>query len=171
MRWVYPFEDGSAEMRELLGNKGANLAEMTRVLGAEKVPGGFTVTTAACVEYMRNDGRLPAGLEDQIAGAVGELEHANGKQFGDPEDPLLLSVRSGAPVSMPGMLDTILNLGLTEATLQGLARRTGNLHFAWDSRRRLVQMFSEVVKGVDAMAFETALTEARDASNVAVDSD
>ena len=170
-RWVYPFEDGSAEMRELLGNKGANLAEMTRVLGAEKVPGGFTVTTAACVEYMRNGGRLPSGLDDQVAGAVGELEHANAKQFGDPDDPLLLSVRSGAPVSMPGMLDTVLNLGLSEASVEGLARRTGNGHFAWDSRRRLVQMFSEVVKGVDAMAFETALTEARDASNVAVDSD
>ena len=170
-RWVYPFEDGSAEMRELLGNKGANLAEMTRVLGAEKVPGGFTITTAACVEYMRNGGQLPAGLDDQIAGAVGELEHASGKQFGDPDDPLLLSVRSGAPVSMPGMLDTILNLGLTEASVEGMARRTGNAHVAWDSRRRLVQMFSEVVKGVDAMAFETALSEAREAAGVALDSD
>jgi len=158
-------------MRELLGNKGANLAEMTRVLGAEKVPGGFTVTTAACVEYMRNGGRLPAGLDDQIAGAVGEVEHANGKQFGDPDDPLLLSVRSGAPVSMPGMLDTVLNLGLSEASVEGLARRTGNGHFAWDSRRRLVQMFSEVVKGVDAMTFEAALREARETAGVALDSD
>jgi pyruvate,orthophosphate dikinase len=169
-RWVYPFEEGSAEMRELLGNKGANLAEMTRVLGAEKVPGGFTVTTEACVEYMRTGG-LPAGLEEQIADAVGELERANAKGFGDPDDPLLLSVRSGAPVSMPGMLDTILNLGLSETAVQGLARRTGNGHFAWDSRRRLVQMFSEVVKGVDAMTFETALTEAREAAGVAADSD
>jgi pyruvate, orthophosphate dikinase len=170
-RWVYAFEDGSAEMRELLGNKGANLAEMTRVLGAEKVPGGFTVTTAACVEFMRNGGRLPAGLDDQIADAVGELERANAKRFGDPDDPLLLSVRSGAPVSMPGMLDTVLNLGLTEVSVEGLARRTGNGRFAWDSRRRLVQMFSEVVKGVDAMTLETALTQAREAANVAVDSD
>ena len=87
-RWVYPFQDGSADMRELLGNKGANLAEMTRVLGPEKVPGGFTVTTAACVEYMRNGGEVPAGLDDQIAGAVSELEHAGGKQFGDPDGPL-----------------------------------------------------------------------------------
>ena len=170
-RWVYPFQDGSADMRELLGNKGANLAEMTRVLGPEKVPGGFTVTTAACVEYMRNGGEVPAGLDDQIAGAVGELEHANGKQFGDPDDPLLLSVRSGAPVSMPGMLDTILNLGLTEVAVEGMARRTGNVHVAWDSRRRLVQMFAEVVKGVDAMAYETALSEAREAASVTLDSD
>jgi pyruvate,orthophosphate dikinase len=170
-RWVYPFEDGSAEMRELLGNKGANLAEITRVLGAQNVPGGFTITTAACVEYMRNGGRLPAGLDDQIAAAVGELEGASGKQFGDPDDPLLLSVRSGAPVSMPGMLDTILNLGLSEASVEGMARRTGNAHVAWDSRRRLVQMFSEVVKGVDAMAFENALREARESGGVALDSD
>jgi pyruvate,orthophosphate dikinase len=170
-RWVYPFEDGSAEMRELLGNKGANLAEMTRVLGTEKVPGGVTITTAACVEYMRNGGQLPDRLDEQISGAVRELEQANGKQFGDPDDPLLLSVRSGAPVSMPGMLDTILNLGLTEASVEGLARRTGNVHVAWDSRRRLVQMFSEVVKGVDAMTFESALREARETAGVALDSD
>jgi pyruvate, orthophosphate dikinase len=170
MRWVYPFEDGSADMRELLGNKGANLAEMTRILGAEKVPGGFTISTAACVEYMRS-GQMPAGMDDQIADAVAELERVNEKRFGDPDDPLLLSVRSGAPVSMPGMLDTILNLGLAEPSVEGLAARTRNGHFAWDSRRRLVQMFSEVVKGVDGMAFETALTEARDAAGVAVDSD
>ena len=170
-RWVYPFEDGSAEMRELLGNKGANLAEMTRVLGAEKVPGGFTITTAACVEYMHNGGRLPAGLEDQVADAVGELERSSEKRFGDPDDPLLLSVRSGAPVSMPGMLDTILNLGLSEASVEGLAKHTGNGHFAWDSRRRLVQMFSEVVEGVDSMTLEAALTEARGAAGVALDSD
>jgi pyruvate,orthophosphate dikinase len=170
-RWVYPFEDGSAEMRELLGNKGANLAEMTRVLGPDKVPGGFTITTAACVEYMRGDGRMPAGLEEQITDAVTGLEDANGKRFGDPDDPLLISVRSGAPVSMPGMLDTILNLGMTGTAVEGLAARTGNGHFAWDSRRRLVQMFSEVVKGVDAMAFEEALSEARKQAGVAADSD
>jgi pyruvate,orthophosphate dikinase len=169
-RWVYSFEDGSAEMRELLGNKGANLAEMTRVLGADKVPGGFTITTAACVEYMHG-GRLPPGLDDQISHAVGELERVNGRRFGDPDDPLLLSVRSGAPVSMPGMLDTILNLGLNEASVEGLARRTDNGRFAWDSRRRLVQMFSEVVKGVPAMAFETALSEARSSAGVAHDSE
>ena len=136
-------------MRELLGNKGANLAEMTRVLGAEKVPGGFTITTAACVEYMRNGGRLPAGLDGQIADAVGELERANGKRFGDPDDPLLLSVRSGAPVSMPGMLDTHPEPRAERGhRSRASPARTGNGHFAWDSRRRLVQMFSEVVKGV-----------------------
>ena len=101
-QWVYSFEDGSAEMRELLGNKGANLAEMTRVLGAESVPGGFTVTTAACVEYMRTGGQLPGGLEEQIAAAVDVLERADGRRFGDPDDPLLLSVRSGAPYRCPG---------------------------------------------------------------------
>ena len=105
--WVYDLNDGSAEMRELLGNKGANLAEMTRVLGPEKVPGGFTITTAACVEYMRNGGQLPAGLDDQIAEARRRCSsERSGQSFGDPDDPLLLSVRSGAPVSMPGMLDT-----------------------------------------------------------------
>jgi pyruvate, orthophosphate dikinase len=170
-RWVYSFDDGSAEMRELLGNKGANLAEMTRVIGAEKVPGGFTITTAACVEYMRSGGQLPAGLEEQMAAAVAELERANEKRFGDPNDPLLLSVRSGAPVSMPGMLDTILNLGLTGSSVEGLARRTGNPRFAWDCRRRLVQMFSEVVRGVPPMSFEALLVEARDAAGVAQDSE
>jgi pyruvate, orthophosphate dikinase len=171
VRWVYPFEDGSAEMRELLGNKGANLAEMTRALGPGKVPGGFTITTEACLEYLRGGGELPRGLEDQIADRVGELEHASGKRFGDVDDPLLLSVRSGAPVSMPGMLDTVLNLGLTDRAAEGLAARTGNGRFAWDSRRRLVQMYSAVVAGVDADGFEVALTDARERAGVAQDSD
>ena len=114
---------------------------------------------------------VPVGLDDQIAAAVGELEHASGKQFGDPDDPLLLSVRSGAPVSMPGMLDTILNLGLTEASVEGMARRTGKAHVAWDSRRRLVQMFSEVVKGVDAMSFEELSGRRERVRGVAIDSD
>ncbi len=168
--WVYSFADGSAEMRDLLGNKGANLAEMTHVLGAESVPGGFTITTSACVEYMR-EGRPPAGLEEQVAAAVTELEEASGRRFGDPEAPLLLSVRSGAPVSMPGMLDTILNLGLTADAGEGLARLAGSSRFALDCRRRLIQMFSEVVRGADAMRFEEALTAARAEAGVQADSD
>ncbi len=170
-RWVVGFADGSAAMRDLLGNKGANLAEMTRVLGPERVPGGFTITTTACVEYMRSGGELPAGLDEQMAAALAVLEEESGKRFGDHADPLLLSVRSGAPVSMPGMLDTVLNLGLGTASTAGLAERTGNEHLALDSRRRLIQMFAEVVRGAPADAFEEALTRARDAAGVRFDSD
>jgi len=168
--WVYPFSEGSAEMRELLGNKGANLAEMTHVLAPDRVPDGFTVTTTACVEYMRS-GEVPDGFDEQVAEGVAQLESAVGKRFGDPDDPLLLSVRSGAPVSMPGMLDTVLNLGLNDGTVAGLAAGSGNPRFAWDSRRRLVQMFSEVVEGVPAAEFETALTEARENAGVELDRD
>jgi pyruvate, orthophosphate dikinase len=170
-RWVVPFAEGAAEMRALLGNKGANLAEMTRVLGAERVPQGFTVTTAACVEYMRSEGAGPEGLDEQVAAAVADLEREAGLGFGDAGDPLLLSVRSGAPVSMPGMLDTVLNLGLSEDATEGLAKRSGNPHLAWDSRRRLIQMFAEVVRGADPGAFEHALSEARAAAGVEFDSD
>ena len=165
--WVYDLNDGSAEMRELLGNKGANLAEMIHVLGSETVPGGFTVTTEACVEYMRNG--PPPGLDDEVDEALAVLEERSGLSFGDPADPLLVSVRSGAPVSMPGMLDTVLNLGLSEACVDGLARRSGNPRFAWDSRRRLVQMFSEVVRGAPADAYEEAISESRDEHGVDYD--
>src|SRR3954464_8778346 len=111
-KWVYEFSEGSRDMRDLLGGKGANVAEMTRVLGAERVPAGFTITTEACVAYMQGDGELPEGLRDQVAEALGRLEGQAGKKLGDSEDPLLVSVRSGARESMPGMLDTVLNLGL-----------------------------------------------------------
>ncbi|HKH41580.1 MAG TPA: pyruvate, phosphate dikinase [Solirubrobacterales bacterium] len=168
--WVFGFDQGSAEMRELLGNKGANLAEMTSVLGPDRVPGGFTITTAACVEYMRT-GEFPAGLEGEIDAAVEQLERDAGKRFGAEDDPLLLSVRSGAPVSMPGMLDTVLNLGLNQSSVEGLARVSGDGRFAWDSYRRLVQMFGEVVRGLPAMGFEDALTEARRAEGVTDDSE
>jgi pyruvate,orthophosphate dikinase len=168
--WVISFNDGTSEMRALLGNKGANLAEMTQVLGADRVPGGFTITTAACVKYRESGGEMPDGLEQQIDSALRELEEQSGKKLGDPEDPLLVSVRSGAPVSMPGMLDTVLNLGLNEASVEGLARQTKDAHLAWDSRRRLIQMFAEVVRGLPAMAFEDALAEAREASGVEIDS-
>ena len=164
------FAEGSAEMRALLGNKGANLAEMVHVLGEDRVPGGFTITTAACTSY-REGGEMPDGLEGQIEEALRALESESGRRLGDPVDPLLVSVRSGAPVSMPGMLDSVLNLGLNEAAVEGLAERSGDPHMAWDSRRRLIQMFSEVVRGVDAMAFEDALVEARHVNGVEVDSD
>ena len=169
--WVVGFAEGTSEMRALLGNKGANLAEMTQVLGPENVPGGFTITTAACVRYQEHKGEMPDGLEEQIREALTVLEEESGKKLGDPDDPLLVSVRSGAPVSMPGMLDTVLNLGLNAESVEGLSRQTGDPHLAWDSRRRLIQMFSEVVRGVPAMAFEEALVAAREASGVRIDSE
>ena len=123
--WVFDFDQGSATMRKLLGNKGANLAEMTRVLGRSRVPGGFTIATTACVEFMRTGG-FPPGLDDEIDTAVARLEEDAERRFGAEEDPLLLSVRSGAPVSMPGMLDTVLNLGLNGTSVEGLARASGD---------------------------------------------
>lgn len=168
LRWVFDLADGSAEKRGLLGNKGANLAEMIHVLGPEVVPGGFTVTTEACVEYMHS-GTAPPGLDAEVDAALATLERSSGLRFGDPENPLLVSVRSGAPVSMPGMLDTILNLGLTDVAVEGLAKRSGNPHFAWDSRRRLVQMFAQVVRGAPADAFEEELAASRHSHHVDFD--
>jgi len=169
-KWVYDFAEGSREMRELLGGKGANVAEMTRVLGADRVPGGFTATTEACVAYMR-ERREPEGLNEQVAEALERLEDAAGKRFGAAGDPLLVSVRSGARESMPGMLDTILNVGLNDASVQGLARATGNERFAWDSYRRLVQMFGNVAEGVPGQRFEDAIAEVKRAHGVRSDVD
>src|SRR5436305_5997047 len=157
MKWVYDFSEGSREMRELLGGKGAGVAEMTRVLGLDMVPPGFTITTQACVEYMRAEGREPEGLQEQVAAALDRLEGLAGKRFGDERDPLLVSVRSGARESMPGMLDTILNLGLNDRAVAGLAAATQNERFAWDSYRRLVQMFGNVARGVPGERFEDAI--------------
>ncbi|MBU4489529.1 MAG: pyruvate, phosphate dikinase, partial [Actinobacteria bacterium] len=133
-------------MKNLLGGKGANLAEMNG-LGIP-VPPGFTITTEACAYYSENDA-YPPGLEDEISGHLDALERDMGKKFGDADDPLLVSVRSGARVSMPGMMDTVLNLGLNDRSVVGLARQTGNERFAYDSYRRFIQMFSEVVMGVE----------------------
>jgi pyruvate,orthophosphate dikinase len=169
-KWVYEFSEGSRDMRELLGGKGANVAEMTRVLGEDHVPPGFTVTTEACVAYMR-EGREPEGLEEQVADAMKQLEKTAGKRFGDDEDPLLVSVRSGARESMPGMLDTILNVGLNDAAVQGLATATGNERFAWDSYRRLVQMFGNVASGVAGEKFEDAIAEAKRNEGVQTDNE
>src|SRR5919108_5318036 len=167
---VYEFSEGSREMRELLGGKGANVAEMTRILGAERVPAGFTITTEACVEYMRT-GEFPNGLNDQVDEALAELEERAGKRLGDPEDPLLVSVRSGARESMPGMLDTVLNLGLNDDSVQGLAKRTRNERFAWDSYRRFVQMFGNVVHDIEGERFEEAIARAKEEAGVELDSE
>jgi len=169
-KWVYDFAEGSKDMRELLGGKGANVAEMTRVLGADRVPPGFTITTEACVAYMRT-GAEPDGLEEQVAAALERLEQAAGKKFGDDQDPLLVSVRSGARESMPGMLDTILNVGLNDESVQGLARATGNQRFAWDSYRRLVQMFGNVVENVPGARIEDAIAAVKREAGVASDAD
>jgi pyruvate,orthophosphate dikinase len=167
-KWVYDFAEGSRDMRELLGGKGANVAEMTRVLGPDRVPAGFTITTEACVAYMKS-GSEPEGLESQVAAALGRLEETAGKTFGDDEDPLLVSVRSGARESMPGMLDTILNVGLNDTSVAGLAGVTENDRFAWDSYRRLVQMFGNVVEGVEGSRFEDALAAAKRDAGVETD--
>jgi pyruvate,orthophosphate dikinase len=169
-KWVYDFAEGSRDMRELLGGKGANVAEMTRVLGSELVPAGFTITTEACVEYMRT-GEDPEGLAEQVAQALERLERTTSKNFGDEADPLLVSVRSGARESMPGMLDTILNLGLNDRSVVGLATATGNERFAWDSYRRLVQMFGNVAHGVASDRFEDALRAAKEAAGVSTDAE
>jgi pyruvate, orthophosphate dikinase len=155
-RFVYDFDEPSGGDRELLGGKGIGLAEMT--LMGLPVPAGFTITTDACRAYMQA-GDLPDGLEAEVAEHVRRLEGKTGKRFGDHDDPLLVSVRSGAAVSMPGMMDTILNLGLNDDAVEGLAARTGNRRFALDSYRRLLQMFGEVVDGIDPHRFEDALSE------------
>ncbi len=170
-RYVYPFAEGSREMRELLGGKGANVAEMTRVLGPGRVPPGFTITTEACVAYMHGGRQYPVGLEEQIEQALRELEQLVGRRLGDGDDPLLVSVRSGARESMPGMLDTVLNLGLNDASVLGLARQTGNERFAWDSYRRFVQMFANVVRGVTGELLESEIAGVKRARGVKLDTE
>ena len=168
---VYDFAEGSREMRELLGGKGANIAEMTRVLGADRVPAGFTVTTEACVAYMQAAQSEPAGLEEQVDAALARLEEHAGRRLGDPSGPLLVSVRSGARESMPGMMDTVLNLGLNDRSVEGLARTTDNERFAWDSYRRFVQMFGNVCRGVPGEAIEDAIKERKRRAGVEEDTD
>ncbi len=149
-KWVYKFgggtAEGSAEMKNLLGGKGANLAEMAR-LGIP-VPPGFTITTEMCKQYYESGNKFPPELEKQVKEGIEHIEKIMGSKFGDPENPLLVSVRSGAPISMPGMMDTVLNLGLNDETVKGLAKKTGNERFAWDSYRRFVQMYGDVVLGL-----------------------
>ena len=155
-KYVYEFSEGSRDMRDLLGGKGAGIAEMTRIGPPVRVPAGFTITTEACVAYM-NGGDFPEGLAEQVADALARLEEQTGKRLGDREDPLLVSVRSGARESMPGMMDTVLNLGLNDESVQGLIAKTGNERFGWDSYRRFVQMFGNVVREIDGERFEEAI--------------
>jgi pyruvate,orthophosphate dikinase len=172
-QWVYGFGGGSAEgaagMRQLLGGKGANLAEMAK-LGLP-VPPGFTITTEVCAHYYANGRNYPAELADQVATALGKVEQLLERGFGDPERPLLVSVRSGAPVSMPGMMDTVLNLGLNDRTVEGLAKGSGDRRFAFDSYRRFIQMFGDVVLGVDHYLFEEALEDLKRDRSARFDTD
>jgi pyruvate,orthophosphate dikinase len=168
--YVYDFTEGSRDMRDLLGGKGANVAEMTRVLGPERVPAGFTITTEACVAFLQA-GSEPPELEGQVDEALERLQEAAGKRLGDPHDPLLVSVRSGARESMPGMLDTVLNLGLHRRAVEGLAAGTEDERFAWDSYRRFVQMFANVVCDVPGERFEELIAERKRERGVKLDTE
>ena len=170
-KYVYYFgstgTDGDRTMKELLGGKGANLAEMTKI--GMPVPPGFTISTETCDAFYKAGSVWPAGLEDQVRENVATLESELGKKFGDPDNPLLVSVRSGAAVSMPGMMDTVLNLGINETTLSAIARRSGNERFAWDSYRRFMQMFGDVVMNIPHHDFEHALQSIKDKKGVKLD--
>ncbi|MBE5964082.1 MAG: pyruvate, phosphate dikinase [Lachnospira sp.] len=168
-KWVYLFEEGNADMRNLLGGKGANLAEMTN-LGLP-IPQGFTVTTQACTDYYDKGKMISEEITTQIFEALAKLEEKQGKKFGDTQNPLLVSVRSGARASMPGMMDTILNLGLTDEAVEGFANKTGNKRFAYDSYRRFIQMFSDVVMEIEKKKFEAILDEFKEKKGVKFDTD
>jgi len=176
---IYSFGGGKAEgnkdMKETLGGKGAGLAEMCNI--GIPVPPGFTITTEVCTAFYRSGKKLPRGLDAEIRAALKKVEAITGKGFGDPQNPLLVSVRSGARVSMPGMMDTVLNLGLNDETVKGLAQRSGNERFAWDSYRRFCAMFGDVVLGMkperkeDRDPFEVILEAKKHARGVKLDSD
>ena len=168
-KWVYLFQEGNADMRNLLGGKGANLAEMTN-LGLP-IPQGFTVSTEACTAYYADGKKISEEIQQQMFEALGKLEEIQGKKFGDNEDPLLVSVRSGARASMPGMMDTILNLGLNDEAVEGFARKTGNPRFAYDSYRRFIQMFSDVVMEVPKSFFEKIIEEVKNQKGVQYDTE
>lgn len=168
VKFVYDFTEGNKDLKDLLGGKGANLAEMTN-LGLP-VPPGFTITTEACKVYL-DSGEEPAALRDEVSAHLDALEQRMGKKLGQPDNPLLVSVRSGAKFSMPGMMDTVLNIGLSDKSVQGLAKQAGDDRFAWDSYRRLIQMFGKTVLGVDGELFEDALEAAKAAKKVTVDTE
>ncbi|MBY8869491.1 pyruvate, phosphate dikinase [Streptomyces sennicomposti] len=168
VKFVYDFTEGNKDLKDLLGGKGANLAEMTN-LGLP-VPPGFTITTEACKVYL-DSGEEPAALRDEVSAHLDALEQKMGKKLGQADDPLLVSVRSGAKFSMPGMMDTVLNIGLSDKSVQGLAKQAGDDRFAWDSYRRLIQMFGKTVLGVDGDLFEEALEKAKEAKKVTVDTE
>src|ERR671939_378323 len=157
-KWVFDFSEGNKDQKDLLGGKGATLAEMPN-LGLP-VPPGFTITTDACRYYLEH-GDTPPDLADQVTEHLTALEKAMGKTLGDPSDPLLVSVRSGAAASMPGMMETVLNVGLNDESVRGLAAQSGSERFAWDSYRRLIQMFGKTVLDIDGELFEHALDEAK----------
>ncbi|MFF4757204.1 pyruvate, phosphate dikinase [Streptomyces sp. NPDC001292] len=168
VKFVYDFTEGNKDLKDLLGGKGANLAEMTN-LGLP-VPPGFTITTEACKVYL-DSGEEPAALRDEVSAHLDALEQKMGKKLGQADDPLLVSVRSGAKFSMPGMMDTVLNIGLSDKSVQGLAKQAGDDRFAWDSYRRLIQMFGKTVLGVDGELFEDALDKAKESKKVTVDTE
>ena len=172
-KYVYYFgagkAEGKADMKELLGGKGANLAEMTNL--DIPVPPGFTISTEACDQYYKNKRSHSDDVKKQVAENLAKLEKEMGKTLGDANDPLLVSVRSGAAVSMPGMMDTVLNLGLNNKAVEGMTRNTGNVRFAWDSYRRFIQMFGDVVKGVPHHQFEDALNSVKQTKGVEDDVD
>ena len=168
-KWVYLFEDGNATMRDLLGGKGAGVAEMTRA--GLPVPPGFTITTEACNAFYEGGQTFPEGMWDQVLRALKETERKTGKTFGDARNPLLVSVRSGAKFSMPGMMDTVLNLGLNAETLQGLAKLTGDKRFAKDAYRRFMQLFSKIVLGIDGDLFEHELDTVKTKARARTDAD
>src|SRR6187551_2730271 len=172
-RYLYAFGGGHAEgdatMRDLLGGKGAGLAEMTNA--GLPVPPGFTITTEACNDYFAAGEKLPDGLWDDVLEAVKQVEQETGKGFGHPANPLLVSVRSGAKFSMPGMMDTVLNLGLNEETLHGLIALTGNERFGWDAYRRFIQMFGRIVMDVDGGRFDRALDAKKEERGAKQDTD
>ncbi|HEV8545120.1 MAG TPA: PEP/pyruvate-binding domain-containing protein, partial [Candidatus Limnocylindrales bacterium] len=172
-RYIYAWGDRTAEgdggMKDLLGGKGAGLAEMTKA--GLPTPPGFTITTAACNDYFAAGEKLPDGLWDDVLEAMTEVERRSGKGFGDPANPLLVSVRSGAKFSMPGMMDTVLNLGLNEQTLEGLIALTGNERFGWDAYRRFIAMFGRIVMDVDGKRFDAPLEAKKQARGAAADTD
>ena len=168
-KWVYKFKEGNADMRNLLGGKGANLAEMTNL--DLPIPQGFTVTTEACTDYYNNGEKISDEIKEQILANIKDLEDLMGKKFGDMEDPLLVSVRSGSRASMPGMMDTILNLGLNDVAVEGFAAKTGNPRFAYDSYRRFIQMYADVVMEVPKSFFEKIIDEMKEEKGVKFDTE
>src|SRR3954466_15002213 len=166
-KFVYLFNEGNSEMKDLLGGKGANLAEMTKI--GLPVPFGFTISTQACNDYYDAGKKISEHVEEQILSALLTLEEKTGKKLGDPTNPLLVSVRSGSVFSMPGMMDTVLNLGMNDETVKGVAQLTGNARFAYDSYRRFIQMFSNVVLGIDGFYFEQYLEETREKKGYTTD--
>jgi pyruvate,orthophosphate dikinase len=168
-KYVYTFSEGSGSLRNLLGGKGANLAEMTNL--GMPVPQGFTVTTEACIRYYDDNETITSNIQDEIFANLSQLEKVTGKSFGNPANPLLVSVRSGARASMPGMMDTILNLGMNDTVVEGVAKLTNNPRFAYDSYRRFIQMFSDVVMELPKHNFEEIIDEMKEHRGIKQDTD